>query len=192
MEFFRSEQMRQEVRESVRRLLIDKAIVYGDFILQSGKKSRYRLNVEEALVSDRDRLIAASLFLEKLPENTEAIGGMETGANLISRPVSMLRRQITPFTIFKNPKPSLYSCDQPVMIETSIDLAGMFVVIIDDVATTGESLLKAVYEVEKAGAKVIKIIPLVDRLEGARENIEMAGYEYDSIFTIDDLEIKLI
>lgn len=118
---------------------------------------------------------------------------METGADLISKPLRILSGdKIHPFTVFKIPKPSRYSCDQPVLIETPVSLSGLNVVIIDDVTTTGESLLKAAFEVEKAGAKVIKIIPLIDRLEGAQENIQLAGYDYGSIFTIDDLDLKLI
>jgi orotate phosphoribosyltransferase len=65
----------------------------------------------------------------------------------------------------------------------------MRVAVIDDVLTTGGSLLQAVAEVEKVGAKVVAISCIVDRLEGAREKIE-PKYLYRPMFTIRDLGIE--
>ena len=66
------------------------------------------------------------------------------------------------------------------------------VIIIDDVTTTGASVLKAINTIEEIGAQVIKIISIVDRLEGAKDSFKNKGYEFNSIFTKDELFDKSI
>ena len=53
--------------------------------------------------------------------------------------------------------------------------------------TSEEAALKAV---EAAGARVVAIIATIDRQEGARENVEGAGYAFDALFTKRDLGIS--
>jgi orotate phosphoribosyltransferase len=65
---------------------------------------------------------------------------------------------------------------------------GMRVAVLDDVLTTGGSVLQAIGEIEKAGATVAAVLCIVDRLEGAREVIA-PRYEYRPIFTIRDFGI---
>ena len=59
---------------------------------------------------------------------------------------------------------------------------------IDDVFTSGGSVLQAIEEVEKAGGKVVAVLCIVDRLEGAREKLA-PRYAYLPIFTIEDFGI---
>ena len=65
--------------------------------------------------------------------------------------------------------------------------AGDRVVIVDDVLTTGESVVQAIEAVEAAGAKVLRVVCIVDRLQGARERL--AAYDFRPLFTIRDLGI---
>jgi orotate phosphoribosyltransferase len=67
--------------------------------------------------------------------------------------------------------------------------AGARVAVVDDVLTTGGSVLQAIEEVEKAGARVATVICIVDRLEGARELLA-PRYLYQPIFTIRDFGIE--
>ena len=60
------------------------------------------------------------------------------------------------------------------------------VALLEDVITTGGSSLKAVEALSAAGAKVVGIVALVDRLEGGREAIEAAGLPLESLFTRND------
>ena len=55
--------------------------------------------------------------------------------------------------------------------------------IVEDVTTTGDSSLKAVDRAQQEGLEVLGIITLVDREEGARENIEAQGQVLKSVFT---------
>jgi orotate phosphoribosyltransferase len=63
------------------------------------------------------------------------------------------------------------------------------VVIVEDVATTGGQVLEAAGVIRAEGAQVIAIIATIDRLEGARANIEGAGYAFDALFTVADLGV---
>ena len=64
------------------------------------------------------------------------------------------------------------------------------VVIVEDVATTGGQAIEAAKVITEAGAAVVKIIATIDRQEGARENIEGAGYTFEALFTVEDLGIQ--
>ena len=64
----------------------------------------------------------------------------------------------------------------------------MRVAVLDDVLTTGGSVLQAITEIEKVGAHVAAVVCIVDRLEGAREAIA-PRYDYRPIFTIRDFGI---
>jgi orotate phosphoribosyltransferase len=66
--------------------------------------------------------------------------------------------------------------------------AGDRVVIVDDVLTTGESVVQAIEAVEAIGAKVVRVVCIVDRLQGARERL--AVYDFRPLFTIQDLGIE--
>jgi orotate phosphoribosyltransferase len=65
--------------------------------------------------------------------------------------------------------------------------AGSKVVLIEDVTTKGGSVMQAVRAVRAQGAQIKRIITIVDRLEGARENLRKEGIELSAIFTTADL-----
>jgi orotate phosphoribosyltransferase len=67
---------------------------------------------------------------------------------------------------------------------------GDVVLLVEDIATTGGQVLEAAKVIAEAGAKVKKIVCVVDRRQGAEENIIGAGYKFESILTKDDLGIK--
>ncbi|MCM8833340.1 MAG: orotate phosphoribosyltransferase, partial [Candidatus Omnitrophica bacterium] len=64
------------------------------------------------------------------------------------------------------------------------------IAIVDDVATSGLSILKAIEVAESYKSKIKKVICIVDREEGAKQEIEKRGYKLDSIFKKSDLLIK--
>ncbi len=66
---------------------------------------------------------------------------------------------------------------------------GDVVVLVEDVATTGGQALEAVAALRELGADVIAIVATIDRLEGARENIEKAGMRFEALFTKRDLGV---
>ena len=67
---------------------------------------------------------------------------------------------------------------------------GDVVLLVEDIATTGGQVLEAAKIINEAGAKVKKIVCVIDRKQGAGENINAAGFKFESILTKDDLGIK--
>lgn len=67
--------------------------------------------------------------------------------------------------------------------------AGETVLIVEDVLTTGGQVLEAAKTFKEVGAKIDGIVAVIDRMEGARQNIESAGYQFESLFTTKDLGI---
>jgi len=90
--------------------------------------------------------------------------------------------------------PCIFIRNQKKEYGTSKQLEGKLsgddhVVIVEDVATTGGQVLEAAAIIREFGATVESIIAVIDRCEGARENIESAGYQFVSLFTTQDLGI---
>jgi len=67
---------------------------------------------------------------------------------------------------------------------------GDVVLLVEDIATTGGQVLEAAKVITETGAKIKKIICVIDRKQGAAENITAAGYKFKPILTRDDLGIK--
>ena len=63
------------------------------------------------------------------------------------------------------------------------------VLLIEDIATTGGQVVEAAKVISEIGATVKKIVCVIDRKQGARENVTNAGYEFEAIITKDDLGI---
>jgi orotate phosphoribosyltransferase len=63
------------------------------------------------------------------------------------------------------------------------------VLLVEDIATTGGQVLEAANIITEAGARLKEIVCVIDRKQGAQENITAAGYNFDSILTKDDLGI---
>ena len=74
------------------------------------------------------------------------------------------------------------------MIEGRLE-KGERVLLVEDIATSGGQAIEAVKTLTEAGVEVDRIVAVIDRLEGARENIERAGIAFDSLLTTDDLGI---
>ena len=67
---------------------------------------------------------------------------------------------------------------------------GARVVMLEDVITTGGSTLKAIEALQREKqAEVVKVIAMVDRLQGARQNLAEAGYRFEAVFTIEELGV---
>jgi len=64
---------------------------------------------------------------------------------------------------------------------------GTNVAVVEDVVTTGGSILRTIEIAEAQGLQVVQVLALVDREEGGRENLAKKGYTLESIFTKRDV-----
>lgn len=172
------------------RILKEKALEFGEYKLSSGFSSAYYIDGRRVTLDSKGTYLTAALFLEALwNDKFNAIGGPTVGADPIVGAISALSysqgRPVDAFIVRKHPK--IYGKRQ--WIEGPLK-EGSKVVIVDDVSTTGESILKAIERVEEIGCKVVKVVVLVERLEGgARKKLKQRGYDLTAIFTSKDLGV---
>jgi len=180
-------------RAELRDIIAKDAILRGDFTLASGRRSDYYLDCKKVtLCNPRALALAARLVFDKIKEverdkhlHVDAIGGLTSGADPLLIAVSQyaLRqgRKLPAFFVRDEQK----SHGTKRVIEGEIP-SGQNVVILDDVMTTGSSLLKAAHSAREAGAKVVQVLVLVDREEQDRSP-DLEAYDWASIFTVSEL-----
>ncbi len=166
--------------------ITDSALLRGDFTLRSGRKSKYYL--DKYLFQTQPDVLAA--LAERFAGRVaEVAGGVDrlAGAELGGIPIvsaTSISADI-PAVLIRNQKKGYGTAKQ---VEGALN-PGDRVVILEDIATTGGQVLEAAQTLTEMGAKIVKIIAVIDRQEGARENIESAGYGFDSLLTKADLGI---
>ena len=176
-----------ELKRKLLALLKKQAFKRGRFVLSSGKISNYYLDGRIITLTPEGAYLVASIILEKLKgKKIDAIGGPTLGADPIVGAIACLShlngRPIKTFIVRKEPKGhgGGRQIEGPQLKKKSK------VVIIDDVATTGKALIAAKEALERIGVDADRAIVIVDRCEGAKENLAKAGLKLESIFTIKD------
>ncbi|MDB5294132.1 MAG: pyrE [Phycisphaerales bacterium] len=170
-------------RDALAARIAEVALLRGTFTLRSGRTSNFYLD-KYLFETQPDILRAlAKAFAERLPPDTDRLAGPELGAVTLAAATAMQAN--LPFVLVRNSKKGYGSGK---LIEGVLK-PGEKVVIIEDILTTGGQIVEAAKTQEAAGAQVIKMIGTNDRVEGARDNIEAAGYRYESLFTTKDLGI---
>ena len=175
----------RELRDIIRR----KSLRVGDFTLSSGKKSSYYLDCRMTTLDPRGALLIARVILESIRKHNiraDAIGGLTMGADPIAAAVAVVSElEGTPLSAFIVRKETKGHGMQRA-IEGYDGKAGARVVVVDDVCTTGDSILKAAERVEEAGYEVAAAFCVVDREEGGTELIAKR-YSFYPLFTAKDL-----
>jgi orotate phosphoribosyltransferase len=181
--------MAETSRARLLELFKARAFSFGRFTLASGKESTYYINSKKALFNSEAVWLLGDVLWDLTKDlDIQAMGGLEVGAIPMST-VAALRyheegRTLEGFFVRKQTKE--HGAKQRV---EGVVEPGMRVAMVDDVFTSGMSVLQAIDEVEKIGARVVAVICIVDRLEGARERLG-TRYEYRPIFTIRDFGVK--
>jgi orotate phosphoribosyltransferase len=175
-----------KLKDELLQLIREKAVVRGERTLASGKKSDYYIDGKQVTLDPQGLLLTGKLILSMLQGiSADAIGGPTLGADPIAAAAALLSSQtghpLKAFIVRKEAKDHGMQRE----IEGPAIREGDRVVMVEDVITTGGSVLKAIHRVEALKARVVKVICLVDRNEGARETL--AAYNYSPIFELSDL-----
>jgi orotate phosphoribosyltransferase len=161
----------------------------GRFTLASGRESDLYLNLKPTMMDPRGARLCAEAFLARVPPGTDYVGGIEMGAVPVIAALAALSdvagRPVRTFFVRKAPK------DHGTMeviegLTAGETLVGKRVLAVDDVATTGGSVLKAIEAARGAGAIVEDALVLVDRQEGGVEGLAAHGVRLHSVFVGDD------
>ena len=159
------------------------AYLEGDFLLRSGKRSKYYMD-KYLFETCQDILKAlGEEFCKYMSDEVTLVAGAELGGVALAASTAMAANK--PWIIVRNSKKD-YGTSK--MVEGVLK-AGDVVLLVEDIATTGGQVLEAAKIITEAGAKVHKIVSVIDRKQGAEENITAAGFEFDRILTKEDLGI---
>lgn len=171
-----------ERQELIKRIK-EKAYLEGDFTLRSGKKSKYY--IDKYLFETCPDILKAlgTEFAKYVTDDVTLIAGAELGGVALAAATAMETGKN--WIIIRNSKKG-YGTGK--MIEGVLK-DNDTVLLVEDIATTGGQVLEAAKIINEAGAKVSKIVCVIDRKQGAFENITAAGYKFESILTKDDLAI---
>jgi orotate phosphoribosyltransferase len=157
------------------------ALLYGEFTLASGKKSDHYYDGKQLTLHPEGAYLIGEEILSLLAGiEVDAIGGLVMGSIPIVTSVTLVSHQKG------RPIPAFIVREKPKEHGTGKKIEGQFkkgskVAIIDDVITTGGSVLKAIEAVEAEGCKVVKVIVIVDRHEGGSDLLKNRGYDFDAI-----------
>jgi orotate phosphoribosyltransferase len=174
--------------ERLLQIIKRKSLLTGKtFTLASGATSEYYLDMKPTTFDPEGSSLIANVVFEMLraDRDFDSIGGLELGAVPIINTVvarSWPDHPIDGFVVRKEKKGH----------GTDKKIDGNFrpntrVVLIDDVTTKGGSVMQAVRAVREQGATVKRVITIVDRMEGAEENLRAEGIPLVAIFTKYDL-----
>ena len=171
-------------KQELARRVKETAYLEGDFLLRSGKRSKYYLD-KYLFETHPDILkVLGEEFAKHITPDVTLIAGAELGGVALAASTAMASGK--KWIIVRNSKKD-YGTGK--MVEGTLK-SGDVVLLVEDIATTGGQVLEAAKVIAEAGAKVKKIVAVIDRRQGASENITGAGFIFDSILTKDDLGIK--
>ncbi len=170
-------------RQQLGAAIKDACYLEGDFVLRSGRRSKYYLDKYRFETRPEILRELGLLFAERVAPKTTTIAGAELGGVALAAAASMAAD--VPFVIVRNARKDYGTGN---LFEGVLE-KGSRVLLVEDIATTGGQVLEAAKAIADAGSSVERIVCVIDRQEGARENIEAAGYVFESLFTTADLGI---
>ena len=171
-------------RQELIKRIKETAYLEGDFVLRSGKRSKYYL--DKYLFETCPDILKAlgEEFAGHVTADVTLIAGAELGGVALAAATAMQTGKN--WIIIRNAKKG-YGTGK--LVEGVLKPDDV-VLIVEDIATTGGQVLEAAKVITEAGATVKKIVCVIDRKQGAQENITQAGYKFESILTKYDLGIK--
>jgi orotate phosphoribosyltransferase len=179
-------------RESLRRLLLERSVKQGSFVLASGQQSSYYIDCRLATMSAEGLALIGRMGWEAIGRmrwRPTAIGGLTMGADPVAYAIAAVSfgsaAPVDAFSVRKEPKDH----GTGRLIEGNL-APGDAVVVVEDVITSGGSAMKALAAVEEAGGRVLGVLAVVDREEGGKTILETAGRRVVTLLTASDLGLR--
>lgn len=174
----------------LRAIIAARSFGQGEITLASGKQSNFYFNMKPAMLDAEGASLIGALIVDRIAAyKPDLAGGLELGAIPIACAVAMASygsgMPIPAFIVRKQAKE--HGTRQRIEgFAPGESLAGKSVLMVEDVTTTGGSLLDAINVVREAGGIVTRAITIVDRQEGAGAALKEAGVELTALFTAKD------
>lgn len=161
----------------------NEVIKFGKFRLSSGVESHYYVDMKRAITNPSILHQVAEIISEKIDKNcVDKIAGPALGAIPLVTAVSLYTE--IPMLMIRKAKKD-YGTSQ--LIEGDLE-KGDVVVVLEDVTTTGNSLKDAIQAILDNGGKVKKAFVVVDRAEGAIENLKEKGIILEPLVSVNELK----
>ncbi len=178
-------------KKRLKEILLEKSYREGTFTLTSGKTSDFYIDGKQTTLSAEGAYLCGKLLYERIKACTtkiDAVGGMTLGADPLVTATSIVsyleNEPIPAFIVRKEAK----GHGTGKYIEGLSNMPkGCTVALIEDVVTTGGTLIKVIERVEAAGFKVGLVATVVERQEGGSEILAEAGYPLEALFTKEEL-----
>lgn len=178
-------------KQQLKKLLLEKSYRHGTFELTSGKTSDFYIDGKQTTLDAEGSFLCGRLLFDLITSagnDVAAVGGMTLGADPLVTAVSVIsfieKKPLPAFIVRKEVK----GHGTASRIEGLKNLApGCCVAIVEDVVTTGGTLLKVIDRVQAAGYKVGVVATIVDRQEGGSEALAERGFQLKSLFTRGEL-----
>jgi orotate phosphoribosyltransferase len=171
------EDLLQEIRKH--------AVVHGDFVLSSGQRASWYIDLRRVLLTGRTAPLAGRVMLDVTADlEYEAVGGLTLGADPVAAAMmhaAVARQQpLDAFVVRKAGK--AHGLQRRI---EGPDVAGRRVLAVEDTSTTGNSVLTAVEALREAGAEVVGVAVIVER--GARPRVRESGLPFRAAYELSDL-----
>ena len=175
-------------RDELLRVIRDKAVVRGDFVLSSGQRADWYIDLRRVLLSGASAALAGRVMLAVTADlGYDAVGGLTLGADPLAAAMMhaafVQAKNLDAFVVRKSEK--AHGLQRRI---EGPDVAGRRVLAVEDTSTTGASVLTAVDALRDAGAEVVGVAVLVDR--GARAAVTARGLEFRAAYTVGDLDVS--
>ncbi len=166
--------------------LLEHSIKRGDFVLRSGKKSTWFIDAKQTTCSPDGMLLVADAFLETIPDDITAVGGLTMGADAVAFAAAAIAatrgRMLRSFSVRKEEKDH----GGGGRIAGALR-AGDRVALTEDAITRGVAFLEAAAAVRAVGAEPVVAVPVVDRGGTAAAMCEQDGIAFAPLVTAPDL-----
>ena len=163
------------------------------FTLASGRQSRWFFDTKPVMMHPESTRLLGKLFNMRMDAlGADFVGGLELGAvplTALAIATSSIDSPRLGFMVRKESKGrGGRKTNNPPGIEGSSLESGGDIIIVEDVTTTGGSAIRAVERIHSdTSCKVIGVISIVDRQEGAKEAFQNAGIHFESLLTRSDV-----
>jgi orotate phosphoribosyltransferase len=175
-------------REELLQAIKTKAIVHGDFVLASGQRASWYVDLRRITLDGNVAPLVGRVMLDETAGfGYEAVGGLTLGADPVAAAMmhaaATRGQRLDAFVVRKAGK--AHGLQRRI---EGPDVTGRRVLAVDDTSTTGGSVLTAVEALREAGAQVVGVATIVER--GAREHVLAEGLRYRSVFKLGDLGVS--
>lgn len=178
--------------ELLRRLLLERSVKRGSFVLASGQRSSYYIDCRLATMSAEGMALIGRMGRDAIRLagwQPAGVGGLTMGADPVAYAIAAASfgtdRPVDAFSVRKESKDH----GTGRLIEGNFK-PGDAVVVVEDVITSGGSARKALAAVGEAGGRVLGVLAVVDREQGGKEALENDGRKIVVLTTITELGLR--